>query len=108
MGWLMMEVNLISFLPLITTSRSLKKLTILYFVVQRIGSLSLLICGVLFDRIAAIAKGMALGLILKRRIAPLHFWGTLLVPHLIKLPAYTFLTWQKIAPVFLLMTTSSK
>lgn len=63
----MFEVNLISFVPLISGSYRLKKIVLLYFFVQRIGSLLVLSCGV-------VGLGYAYaGLLLKARIAPFHF-----------------------------------
>ena len=104
----MLEVNLISFLPLLSSSWSVKKLTILYFLVQSVGSLSLLIRGIVMDHRNILYKGLLLGLLLKGGFAPLHFWGPLLVNKLNKIQTFTFLTWQKIAPLFLLLTLFQK
>ena len=106
--WLMLEVNLISFLPLISYSWSVKKVTILYFLAQRVGSLSLLIRGIVMDHRNFIFKGLLLGLLLKGGFAPLHFWGPLFINKLPKIQTFTFLTWQKIAPLFLLLTSIPK
>jgi len=85
-----------------------KKVNILYFVVQRIGSLMILVCGLLSDWGAGINKWTAMGLLLKTSIAPLHFWGTVVITNLRNILALIFLTWQKIAPLILLFITSNK
>jgi len=106
--WLMLEVNLISFLPLISYSWSVKKVTIIYFLAQRVGSLSLLIRGIVMDRRHFLYKGLLLGLLLKGGFAPLHFWGPLFINKLPKIQTFTFLSWQKIAPLFLLLASIPK
>lgn len=101
--WIMMEINLISFLPLISTQWSIKKISILYFLVQRVGSLSLLIRGILTDKSTIMRKWLILGLLLKARLAPFHFWGAPMIVNMSKSLALVFLTWQKIAPMILLL-----
>ena len=106
--WIMLEVNLISFLPLLTQQWSVKKVRILYFIVQSVGSLSLLAGGVISDRTDSYRKWVTIGLLLKASLSPLHFWGAPLVIVLNKWMGYFFLTWQKAAPVALLITVTTK
>jgi len=106
--WLIFEVNLISFIPLISSKWRTKKTIILYFVVQRIGSLMILRGGVISDEVSSLSKWIPLGVLLKSRLAPLHFWGAVLVNKLRALVALVFLSWQKIAPIFLLFYRTSK
>ena len=106
--WIILEVNLISFLPLITRKWSVKKVRILYFIVQSVGSLSLLAGGVISDRTDSYSKWVTIGLLLKACLSPLHFWGAPLVIVLGKWICFVFLTWQKAAPVALLLTVTTK
>lgn len=106
--WIILEVNLISFLPLITIKWNVKKIRIIYFIVQRVGSLTLLTGGVMSDRTVYFSKWISLGLLLKASLAPMHFWGAPVIVTLNKLMRFIFLTWQKIAPVILLITVTAK
>lgn len=106
-AWIIMEVNLISFLPLISSNWDIKKVCILYFIVQSVGSLTLIGRGLLQDRRTSCAKWVSLGLLLKSSIAPMHYWGVVVVLKLRPLRALVFLTWQKISPLFLLLLSSS-
>lgn len=106
--WLRMEINLISFLMLLSISWSTKKTCMIYFVVQRVGSLLILRRGLASDIKRLMASWVTLGLLIKIRIAPLHFWGAVLIGKLKGLLAYIFLTWQKMAPIFLLLVRTPK
>ena len=97
-----------SFLPLISTHWSGKKICMLYFLVQSVGSLMVLRGGLISDDRSFLCKWPALGLLLKIRLAPLHFWGAALVPKLTNLTSFFFLTWQKIAPIFLFLISTPK
>lgn len=106
--WIGLEMNLISFLLVINQNWLTKRTSIIYFIVQRVGSLSILGGGFISDWCGMIDSCVTLGLLLKTRLAPLHFWGALLLAKLTKLPGYFFLTWQKIAPLFMLFLTTTK
>ena len=103
--WLILEVNLMSFMPLISVNWRSKKNTIVYFIVQRLGSLIILIRGMLTDLLSFLAP---IGILLKSSLAPLHYWGPLFVTNLSNLLCFIFLTWQKIGPIFLLVTVRAK
>lgn len=96
--WMCLEINLMSFIPLL----NVKKMTFLYFANQCIGSLRILLGGI-FDFIYFVSVGF----ILKIRLAPFHFWGAVLLPHLSEPPKMVFLTWQKI-PLLVFVTSVSK
>lgn len=108
LAWLLIEINLMSFIPLISKKWTAKKNTLLYFIAQRLGSLSLFAGGVLGDEQTMPTKCILLGLMLKTRMAPLHFWGAVVISSLIPLYALVFLTWQKIVPLCLLFITVNK
>lgn len=95
-----MELNIISFLPLLSKRWSNKKDSILYFIVQSLGSLIILVGGVLCDAL------IVWGLLLKGGLAPFHYWGVILAAKMSSFLAYMFLTWQKIAPLFILLQKS--
>jgi len=66
----MIEVNLISFITLIATTG--KRVCMLYFVVQRVGSLMVLARG-LFEERNFVHKYSVVGLLLKAGMSPFHF-----------------------------------
>lgn len=106
--WVIIEINLISFIALIRKKWSIKKQAIIYFIIQSVGSLSILSGGVMSDYSASMPRWLALGLLLKASLAPLHFWGALIVERLRKFLCFFFLTWQKIGPVFVMLAAFPK
>lgn len=98
--WAMMELNLMSFLPLIRKKWSIKKVSMTYFIVQRVGSL--------FVLRGIVTRWAAPGLVLKMSLAPLHFWGSMFVLYLGKIEILLFMTWQKMAPMILLVMSTAK
>ena len=85
-----------------------KKNALIYFIVQSVGSLSIFAGGVISDIRSFTMKWIVLGLLIKLSLVPFHFWGPLLLIKMDELISIIFLTWQKIAPAFLLMIASSK
>lgn len=106
--WIIMEVNMISFLWLLTINKRLKKSSLVYFIIQRVGSLSLLAGRIVAEISGVMHKLVVLGLVLKIGLAPLHNWAPTLVVKMRIWFSYIFLTWQKVAPLFLMMTTTPK
>lgn len=104
----MLEVNMMSFLPIVLTKWSIKKYAMLYYIVQRVGSLSILAGGFIGDRSSVTNKWVTFGLLLKTRLAPMHFWGAAFILNLTKFHTFIFLTWQKMSPLFLLLTLTPK
>jgi len=103
-----MEINLMSFLPILTIRWTTKKLALIYFIVQSVGSIVVLFGGFTSERLSQLTRCVTLGLLLKGSLAPLHFWGAPLVVGLTRVCAYIFLTWQKIVPLFVILTVSSR
>jgi len=106
--WILIEINLISFIPLFSKKWNNKKVSMLYFVVQRIGSLTLLCGGFVSDVSRTGGKFAILGLLMKASLAPFHFWGGPFITNLSPICGMIFLTWQKIAPIFLLYHSTNK
>lgn len=106
--WMILEVNMMSFLPIIATKWAIKKYAMLYYIVQRVGSLVLLAGGLIRDRAALSNKWVTFGLLLKSRLAPMHFWGAAFIVNLSKFNTFIFLTWQKMSPLFLLLCLTPK
>ena len=106
--WFILEINLICFMTFISHRWTAKKIGIIYFIVQSLGTLMLLRGGILRDLSSQLSHWIVLGLLLKSRLAPFHFWGPALISKLTNLTNCVFITWQKIAPVFIIIITTPK
>lgn len=101
--WIISEINIMSFLPLMRKVWSTKKNTILYFIVQSVSSL-LVLAGGLLDGEKCVLRG----LLLKIGLFPFHFWGVVLIPTIAKRITFIFLSWQKVGALWLLIVSSPK
>lgn len=113
-AWIGLEINLLSFIPLIrdnnrnnliSTEASLK-----YFLVQALASTILLFAVILIIlesrliiQLSIYTKRIILSsLLLKRGAAPFHFWFPNVIEGLSWINALILITWQKIAPFILI------
>lgn len=117
-AWIGLEINLLSFIPLIRDSNNLKSTesSLKYFLTQALASTVLLFAVILlilknninneinesFTSIILIST-----LLLKRGAAPFHFWFPNLIEGLNWLNALLLITWQKIAPLILISYLNS-
>lgn len=109
LGWLGMEVNLLGFIILLTfnnfNERSLK-----YFVVQSLGSVIFIRRSLLIE----VTKNwfvlllLVISLTLKLGAAPFHIWIPIIAENISKYQLLFLLTWQKLAPFFLLFSVIQK
>jgi len=97
-AWLGLELNLICFVPLMISREHSKKGAIIYFLVQRIGSLIILRGGLYIHWNRCFVAVIVAGLILKLGAVPVQFWVPYVVTQLSKPGIYVMLSWQKIAP----------
>nr|YP_009509634.1 NADH dehydrogenase subunit 2 [Curtonida isos]AUN45051.1 NADH dehydrogenase subunit 2 [Curtonida isos] len=104
-AWAGLELNLLSFIPLITSNntRYSSEAALKYFLIQALGSSlvifsssTLMFSSYLFSTILASA------LLLKLGAAPLHFWFPQVMEGMLWPQAAILMTIQKIAPIFLL------
>ena len=102
--WLGLELNLISFVPTIIKQETNKKPAIIYFIIQRIGSIILLSAGILTELKTSLVFFLLIGLVIKLGAAPLHFWLPRILVNLETLGLYLIIRWQKLAPIILIAT----
>lgn len=106
--WLGLELNLISFLPLIINTHTSQETesSIKYFLVQAIGSGFILIGGLSLSFVSPYISYLiiSLGLILKLGVAPLHFWLPSVIRGIRWVNCLILTTWQKLAPLFLCLS----
>lgn len=102
-GWLGMEINLLGFIILLINNRS-NESSLKYFVIQSLGSVILISTALLTENFyyKNFQLLIAISIFLKLGSAPLHYWLPVIVETLTKYQLTFLLTWQKIAPLYLL------
>nr|YP_009368832.1 NADH dehydrogenase subunit 2 [Phaneroptera nigroantennata]ARN59033.1 NADH dehydrogenase subunit 2 [Phaneroptera nigroantennata] len=111
-AWTGLEINLLSFIPLMTNSKNMMstEASLKYFLIQAIAS-SLFLFSVLlmhlimmfpttFEKLTSCLISSAL--FLKMGAAPFHFWFPGVMEGLTWINSLVLMTWQKIAPLMLL------
>nr|YP_010415034.1 NADH dehydrogenase subunit 2 [Agrilus ornatus]URW97755.1 NADH dehydrogenase subunit 2 [Agrilus ornatus] len=114
--WMGLEINLLSFIPLMNNSASKNKSSeaaLKYFITQALASMILLMAMMINSFISTFpwnfqietvtSMCMTTALLLKTGAAPFHFWFPEVMEGLSWMSALTLLTWQKIAPMATLM-----
>nr|YP_010726218.1 NADH dehydrogenase subunit 2 [Augomonoctenus smithi]WDY84667.1 NADH dehydrogenase subunit 2 [Augomonoctenus smithi] len=115
-AWMGMEINLLSFIPLlINKSKSSKNSisTMSYFIIQASSS-SMMIMSIMLMKlennlikINLIMMILQFSLILKIGASPFHWWLTKIINYINWKNCFIILSWQKIAPLFMLMNTNT-
>nr|QSF20077.1 NADH dehydrogenase subunit 2 [Xenapatidea procincta] len=109
-SWMGMEINLMSFIPLLINNNNKKKSNsmMIYFIIQASAS-SLLIMMIIMMKLQMnpikmnmINFFIQLSLLMKLGASPFHWWMPKIVINLNWFNNFIFLTWQKIAPIFML------
>lgn len=102
-----MEINLLGFIILIISNKDNER-ALKYFVIQSLGSVVLISSSFLSENfsINSIQILINLSLLLKLGAAPLHFWLPVIIENLNKYQLTFLLTWQKLAPLYLLFSLS--
>nr|YP_008238881.1 NADH dehydrogenase subunit 2 [Abisara fylloides]ADO19983.1 NADH dehydrogenase subunit 2 [Abisara fylloides] len=109
--WIGLEINLLSFIPLISNSNNLfnSETSLKYFLIQSIASInflfSILLKMILFKNfennyITSILINSSL--LMKLGSFPFHFWFPNIMEGLSWLNCFILMTWQKISPMILL------
>nr|YP_009171526.1 NADH dehydrogenase subunit 2 [Comicus campestris]AJW76381.1 NADH dehydrogenase subunit 2 [Comicus campestris] len=111
--WIGLEINLLSFIPLISNTKNLltTESALKYFLIQTIGSSVLLFTVIMMhlssDIINYMMKNSILitlssTLLLKMGAAPFHFWFPGTMEGMDWINCFILMTWQKIAPMMLI------
>lgn len=114
-AWIGLEINLLSFIPLITNTNNLlsTEASLKYFLTQALASATLLftviIAALMFNSGSSflvsnvfISIIISSSLLLKMGAAPFHFWFPGVIEGLNWINGLILITWQKIAPLILL------
>nr|YP_010958763.1 NADH dehydrogenase subunit 2 [Eumorphobotys obscuralis]WNB40511.1 NADH dehydrogenase subunit 2 [Eumorphobotys obscuralis] len=109
--WIGLEINLLSFIPLINNSNNIltSEASLKYFLTQTIASINLLFCIILkmmlmknFEMNNYMMIMINSSLLMKMGSAPFHFWFPNIVEGLSWFNNFILMTWQKISPMILL------
>nr|AEW48050.1 NADH dehydrogenase subunit 2 [Parastegana drosophiloides] len=111
-AWMGLEINLLSFIPLMSDSNNLMstEASLKYFLTQALASTVLLFAVILMMlknivtemNQSYITMMMLSSLLLKTGAAPFHFWFPNMMEGLSWMNALLLMTWQKIAPLMLI------
>nr|YP_010381722.1 NADH dehydrogenase subunit 2 [Caliscelis shandongensis]YP_011014875.1 NADH dehydrogenase subunit 2 [Caliscelis rhabdocladis]UDL72110.1 NADH dehydrogenase subunit 2 [Caliscelis shandongensis]WQB38569.1 NADH dehydrogenase subunit 2 [Caliscelis rhabdocladis] len=103
-SWISMEINLISFLPLITKSKKTKDQPMKYFIIQSMSSSTMLMSVLINSKIESpinLSIMLMMSMLMKMGMVPFHLW----VPSMLYTMSWEncmmFLTWQKITPMIM-------
>nr|QHD47930.1 NADH dehydrogenase subunit 2 [Kamimuria klapaleki] len=114
-AWIGLEINLLSFIPLMTNPSNLmsSEASLKYFLTQALASATLLFTVIFAALIFSLPNTLLVSnpflnslisssLLLKMGAAPFHFWFPGVMEGLSWINGFMLLTWQKIAPLMLI------
>lgn len=103
--WILLEINIISFIPLLNISNNHNEAPIKYFLPQALGSLLILLGGVA-SRSFRPQIFLMLGIFIKLAVIPFHHWFPAVINSSNWLLCFILSFWQKLAPIFILFSLS--
>nr|WDY84615.1 NADH dehydrogenase subunit 2 [Macrodiprion sp. 2 GYN-2022c] len=114
-AWLGMEMNLMSFIPLLINKMSLSKnsgSSMAYYIIQ-VGASSMMLMSISMMKMNYISINMNLfliiiqiSLILKLGASPFHWWMVKIMNSMSWVNCFLIMTFQKVAPLFMLVNTN--
>nr|AXS65571.1 NADH dehydrogenase subunit 2 [Cleroidea sp. 4 KM-2017] len=116
--WMGLEINLISIIPLLSKKTEMlsSEASIKYFITQALASAILMMAIIMIsmnhEMLTMVSTNMMVmmintSLLTKMGAAPFHFWFPEVMEGLSWMNCFIMLTWQKIAPMVLLMYNSN-
>nr|QHN55139.1 NADH dehydrogenase subunit 2 [Neodiprion sertifer] len=115
-AWMGMEVNLLSFIPLLMNNNKLSKFSnssMMYYIIQ-VGASSFLFMSILmmkmnlgFMNMNFFMLFLQVSLILKLGASPFHQWLVKIINNISWMNCFLILTLQKISPLFILINMNS-
>nr|YP_009865008.1 NADH dehydrogenase subunit 2 [Linuparus trigonus]QKE42646.1 NADH dehydrogenase subunit 2 [Linuparus trigonus] len=103
-AWVGLELNLMSFIPLITDKHNQfpSEAALKYFLIQALGSSMVIFAGPLSLHFPVFQATILIALLMKLGAAPFHFWFPAIMEGLNWTQSILLLTIQKVAPMFLI------
>uniref|UniRef100_UPI0030FE7413 NADH dehydrogenase subunit 2 n=1 Tax=Amblyomma nitidum TaxID=1325864 RepID=UPI0030FE7413 len=109
--WLMMEMNLLMFIPLMNSKKkNNSNCMISYFIVQSFSSTLFFLSNMCFFliNIYFFKLGIMISIMIKLAVIPFHFWLTNLSEMMNYYSLFIILTFQKFIPLFILVSINMK
>lgn len=103
--WILLEINIISFIPLLNISNTQNDTPIKYFLPQAVGSIFILLGGIA-SRSFNPEIFIMLGIFIKLAVVPFHHWFPSVINSSNWLLCFILSFWQKLAPLFILFSLS--
>nr|YP_009740680.1 NADH dehydrogenase subunit 2 [Ergatettix dorsifera]QID03642.1 NADH dehydrogenase subunit 2 [Ergatettix dorsifera] len=106
--WMGLEMNLMSFIPLISNQMSYGNSSIKYFITQTLASTTLIMSFITLmmklhnQHKEIVYMMMTISILMKMGAAPVHFWFPEVMEYLDWKNCILLMTWQKIAPMILI------
>nr|YP_010270655.1 NADH dehydrogenase subunit 2 [Pochazia discreta]UJY97587.1 NADH dehydrogenase subunit 2 [Pochazia discreta] len=105
MIWTMMEINLMSFLPILTSSSSMKDQPMKYFIIQSLAS-SMMLMSILMNSMteSPLSSSVMLlsSLLMKMGLLPFHLWVPMIMKPMTWESCFILMTMQKIIPTIIM------
>nr|YP_010381709.1 NADH dehydrogenase subunit 2 [Augilina tetraina]UDL72084.1 NADH dehydrogenase subunit 2 [Augilina tetraina] len=105
MTWMSMEINMISFLPIITKTKKMKDQSMKYFIIQSLSSLTMLLSMIMNLKIKTpinFENLLMLSLMMKMGMIPFHMWIISLMEKLTWMNCLMMNTIQKLTPTLII------
>nr|YP_009945368.1 NADH dehydrogenase subunit 2 [Pochazia shantungensis]QOE55902.1 NADH dehydrogenase subunit 2 [Pochazia shantungensis] len=112
MIWTMMEINLMSFLPIMTKSKSMKDQPMKFFIIQSLAS-SMMLMSMLINSMTETPLSSSImlmsSLLMKMGLLPFHMWVPMIMKPMTWENCFILMTMQKIIPtIFMAQMMSLK
>nr|YP_010235782.1 NADH dehydrogenase subunit 2 [Bambusicaliscelis flavus]QTD82400.1 NADH dehydrogenase subunit 2 [Bambusicaliscelis flavus] len=104
-SWISMELNLISFIPILTKSKKMKDQSMKYFIIQSLSSSMLLIAMMINSKIESpinLSIMITASMLMKMGLMPFHLWLPSIMQSMSWKKCMIMNTWQKISPTILI------
>nr|YP_009306436.1 NADH dehydrogenase subunit 2 [Ricania speculum]AOP19357.1 NADH dehydrogenase subunit 2 [Ricania speculum] len=110
MTWMMMEINLMAFLPILTKSKSMKDQPMKYFIIQSLAS-SMMLMSMLMNSMTESPLSASImlmsSLLMKMGLIPFHMWVPMIMKTMTWENCLIIMTIQKIIPTMLVSQLTS-
>nr|YP_009700010.1 NADH dehydrogenase subunit 2 [Dermestes coarctatus]QEK77746.1 NADH dehydrogenase subunit 2 [Dermestes coarctatus] len=114
--WMGLEINLLSFIPLMSSTKNSmqSEAAMKYFIIQSIASMILLFSIIIIMADNIMINSLILpnqlmimnsAILMKMGAAPFHFWFPEIIEGLSWMNSFILMTWQKVAPMIILINS---
>nr|YP_010381657.1 NADH dehydrogenase subunit 2 [Cylindratus longicephalus]UDL72032.1 NADH dehydrogenase subunit 2 [Cylindratus longicephalus] len=104
-SWISMEVNLISFIPIMTKSKKMKDQSMKYFIIQSMSSSMMLMAMLTNSKIESpinLSMLVMASMLMKMGFMPFHLWMPMIMQSMSWKKCMILTTWQKVSPTIMM------